>query len=462
MCDVESNPMLWCVDEDIIKLCVKPVTRRGPQDRSEPPRVFFSARLLSRSSLIRWLLRTFFHGKTTAAGRGFDVSRPALDFHIASRHARRAASMSCRPAARLLLGLCRGPSRLHPHGRPLSVAIRAPWALCRTASTCDALSSRRAAEDGVDAAHPSRRHRLGRFSARATAADTSWASSMASPAWGARGGSRGWRGDDACDEPYDGPMAPTQRGKRAESHRRGIGGHITSSWMTHPFRPEMHERPLALASIDEDSAGMRKRVKKECGGGKGTFGGGKEEEEEEEERVPLSRDERKDEGEKGESISTEKSKPREEEGEEGVSSSNTTAAGSSQSVSHRDGDGKDWGDHGHTVHADEESEKSREDKDVKVTVMRPSLWIIPGIALRFMRTRFDLWWIINRIDPYFDETDFLVNAVTAHGVVMERFGENNLNALKPMLSEKVYNAFRDTWIEYDRLNYGRRGHEYGT
>ena len=73
--------MLWCVDEDI-KVCVKPVTRRGPQDRSEPPRVFFSARLLSRSSLIRWLLRTFFHGKTTAAGRGFDVSRPALDFHI--------------------------------------------------------------------------------------------------------------------------------------------------------------------------------------------------------------------------------------------------------------------------------------------------------------------------------------------------------------------------------------------
>jgi hypothetical protein len=30
---------------------------------------------------------------------------------------------------------------------------------------------------------------------------------------------------------------------------------------------------------------------------------------------------------------------------------------------------------------------------------------------------------------------------------MERFADNEMNVLRPMLSTPVFNAFRDTWIE---------------
>ena len=88
----------------------------------------------------------------------------------------------------------------------------------------------------------------------------------------------------------------------------------------------------------------------------------------------------------------------------------------------------------------------------ETSVMRPSIFSIPVVAARALRARLDMWWIKTSIDPHFDEKDFLSNAVDAYSVVMAHFADNEMNALNPMLSKKVFNAFRDTWIEYDRQN----------
>ena len=41
--------------------------------------------------------------------------------------------------------------------------------------------------------------------------------------------------------------------------------------------------------------------------------------------------------------------------------------------------------------------------------------------------------------------EFLEDAKDAYGVVMSHFADNKLQALEPMLSSSVFNAFRDTW-----------------
>ena len=113
-----------------------------------------------------------------------------------------------------------------------------------------------------------------------------------------------------------------------------------------------------------------------------------------------------------------------------------------QKIDNRSGDGD----------GDRDGNRGRVGKIVETTVMRPSVFSVPVVAYRALRSRLDLWWIKTSIDPHFDELEFLSNAVDAYAVVMERFADNEMNALNPMLSTKVFNAFRDTWIDYDRQN----------
>ena len=88
----------------------------------------------------------------------------------------------------------------------------------------------------------------------------------------------------------------------------------------------------------------------------------------------------------------------------------------------------------------------------EVTVMRPSMWIIPSLIYRALRARLDMWWVRVMVDPHFDESEFLTGAIGAHEVVLKNFAANDMRALGAMLTERALAAFRDAFIEADRGN----------
>ena len=88
----------------------------------------------------------------------------------------------------------------------------------------------------------------------------------------------------------------------------------------------------------------------------------------------------------------------------------------------------------------------------EVTVMRPSVWIIPSLIYRALRARLDMWWVRVMVDPHFDEREFLTGAIGAHEVVLKNFAANDMRALGAMLTERALAAFRDAFIEADRGN----------
>ena len=88
----------------------------------------------------------------------------------------------------------------------------------------------------------------------------------------------------------------------------------------------------------------------------------------------------------------------------------------------------------------------------EVTVMRPSMWIIPSLIYRALRARLDIWWVRVMVDPHFDEGEFLSGAIGAHEVVLKNFAANDMRALGAMLTDRALAAFRDAFIEADRGN----------
>ena len=86
-------------------------------------------------------------------------------------------------------------------------------------------------------------------------------------------------------------------------------------------------------------------------------------------------------------------------------------------------------------------------------VLRPSVWSLPVVFFRAVRTA--LWirpWIVRTFDPHFDGEEILRGAAAAHPVVLAAFAGNDMRLLRDACGDAAFDAFRDARTEYQRAN----------
>ena len=77
-------------------------------------------------------------------------------------------------------------------------------------------------------------------------------------------------------------------------------------------------------------------------------------------------------------------------------------------------------------------------------VLRPSVWSLPVVFFRAVRTA--LWirpWIVRTFDPHFDGEEILRGAAAAHPVVLAAFAGNDMRLLRDACGDAAFDAFRD-------------------
>ena len=87
------------------------------------------------------------------------------------------------------------------------------------------------------------------------------------------------------------------------------------------------------------------------------------------------------------------------------------------------------------------------------TILRPSVWSLPVVFFKAVRTAF--WirpWIVRTFDPHFDGEEIVRGAAAAHPVVLSAFANDDMRLLRDACGDGAFHAFRDARIEYQRAN----------